>query len=93
MDVQLLALLALALGVLAVLAALVALIVPERRLRRWSVIAIGLAATAAVAETLARQLGPPSWVTRLALLAAMVAVAVPAARWVITALADASSPD
>ena len=91
MLVHVLTLVALALGIAAVVAAGVALLVAERRLRRWSLIAFVLAAADAGVHHLARNLGPPTWVSRLALLAAMLACAAPAARWVFTALVDASA--
>jgi hypothetical protein len=87
MHRDVLALLAVALGVAGVLAAAVALVVPERRLRRWSMIAFAFAAADAILQALA----PSSTITRVALLAAMLACALPAARWVFTALVDASS--
>jgi len=91
MEVHLLRLLALGLGAVGVVAAAVALLVPEVRLRRWSLIAFGFAAAAAVAHVAARRYGPPSLFTHLAALAAMIGFVAPAARWVWSALDDASS--
>jgi hypothetical protein len=81
----------LGLGLAALGAAVVALVVPERRLRRWSVVTFAFAALDAVSEIAARHLAPASIATRLAIPAAMLACAAPAARWVVSALADASA--